>query len=120
MKNRIKEIRTRNGDTLKDLAKKINYDYSNLSKIERGVYNPSIDLVKKIADVYKVNLEYVLEMSLDSDCTASENEFIQDVYLESDELFEKYNFILDEKPATVEEMELVIQMIRKIREMIEK
>ncbi|AKR38903.1 helix-turn-helix transcriptional regulator [Bacillus cereus] len=119
MKNRIKEVRKKNGDTLKDLAKKINYDYSNLSKIERGFYTPSIDLLKRISVIYNVNLQYLIEMDLESDCTSSENLFMQDIYLDSDELFQKYNFILDGKQATVEEMELVIQIIRQIRKLID-
>ncbi|ARV91365.1 transcriptional regulator [Bacillus thuringiensis serovar roskildiensis] len=119
MKNRIKEVRKKNGDTLKDLAKKINYDYSNLSKIERGFYTPSIELLKRISIVYNVNLQYLIEMNLESKCTSNENLFIQDIYLDSDELFQKYNFILDGKQATVEEMELVIQIVRQIRKLID-
>ncbi|MEC2709746.1 helix-turn-helix transcriptional regulator [Bacillus thuringiensis] len=119
MKNRIKEVRKKNGDTLKDLAKKINYDYSNLSKIERGFYTPSIELLKRISVVYNVNLQYLIDMNLESECTRNENLFIEDIYLDSDELFLKYNFILDGKPATVEEMELVIQIVRQIRKLID-
>ncbi|WP_267378634.1 helix-turn-helix transcriptional regulator [Bacillus sp. GM_Baccil_2] len=119
MKNRIKEVRKKNGDTLKDLAKKINYDYSNLSKIERGFYTPSIELLKRISIVYNVNLQYLIEMNLESECTSNENLFIQDIYLDSDELFQKYNFILDGKQATAEEMELVIQIVRQIRKLID-
>ncbi|MBH0357698.1 helix-turn-helix transcriptional regulator [Bacillus toyonensis] len=119
MKNRIKEVRKKNGDTLKDLAKKINYDYSNLSKIERGFYTPSIELLKRISVIYNVNLQYLIEMNSESECTSNEKLFIQDIYLNSDELFQKYNFILDGKQATVEEMELVIQIIRQIRKLID-
>ena len=57
---RIKEIRTRFGDTLQNLAKKINYDYSNLSKVERGVYAPSLELLYKIARVYDINISELL------------------------------------------------------------
>ncbi|WP_410255766.1 helix-turn-helix domain-containing protein [Bacillus cereus] len=48
MNSKIKELRKKNGDTLKSLAEKINYDYSNLSKIERGIYTPSLTLLKKL------------------------------------------------------------------------
>ncbi|KXY83670.1 helix-turn-helix transcriptional regulator [Bacillus sp. FSL W7-1294] len=40
MRFKIKETRKKFGDTLQSLAKKVEYDYSNLSKIERGSINP--------------------------------------------------------------------------------
>lgn len=56
MRFRIKETRIKFGDTLQSLAEKINYNYSNLSKIERGVYTPTVDLLQKIATVYNVEI----------------------------------------------------------------
>lgn len=55
---KIREIRMRHGDTLEKLGEKIDFNYSNLSKIERGVREPSIELVKQIADLYEVPLSY--------------------------------------------------------------
>lgn len=52
MRTRIKEVRNQFGDTLQSLSQKIDYDYSNLSKIERGIYKPSLELLDKIATVY--------------------------------------------------------------------
>lgn len=49
---KIREIRKQKGDTLKELADKVQYDFSNLSKIERGQVKPSIKLLSKIADIY--------------------------------------------------------------------
>ncbi|MBF7150821.1 helix-turn-helix transcriptional regulator [Bacillus toyonensis] len=119
MEHKIKKIRKQHGDTLKELAKKINYDYSNLSKIERGIYAPSLNLMKKISNVYNVNLHSLLELDQDDD-TVNEKDFIHDISLDSKELLQKYNLILDGKPATQEELELVIQIIRKLRETLEK
>jgi transcriptional regulator with XRE-family HTH domain len=36
----------------------VNYDFSNLSKIERGIHEPSLPLLEKIAAVYNVGLDY--------------------------------------------------------------
>ncbi|MEK4841376.1 helix-turn-helix domain-containing protein [Bacillus sp. FSL L8-0152] len=120
MGHRIKEIRKNNGDTLKTLANKINYDYSNLSKIERGIYNPSLILLQKIASIYAVDIKYVLGIEQNDECSLDETQFIKDIDLNSTDLLKKYNLILDGKPATKGEVELVIQVIRKLRETLQK
>lgn len=56
--SKIREIRIKNNDTLKDLGKKLNFNYSNLSKIEREVRTPSIELIEEIAKLYDVPLSY--------------------------------------------------------------
>ena len=50
---KIKELRKKNKDTLKQLAEKVDYDYSNLSKVERGKYTASVELLKKITETAK-------------------------------------------------------------------
>ncbi|QIW22473.1 helix-turn-helix domain-containing protein [Bacillus thuringiensis] len=120
MEHKIKQIRKKHGDTLKELAKKINYDYSNLSKIERGIYDPSLNLLKKISNIYNVDLQCLLELDQNDYCPVDEKDFIHDISLNSKELLKKYNLILDGKPATPDELELIIQIIRKLRETLEK
>ncbi|EOO22984.1 hypothetical protein ICM_06207 [Bacillus cereus BAG1X2-3] len=120
MGHRIKEVRKKNGDTLKILAHKINYDYSNLSKIERGIYNPSLTLLEKIANIYAVDIKYLLGLEQKDECSVDENQFIKDIDLDSTDMLKKYNLILDGKPATKDEVELIIQVIRKLRETLQK
>ncbi|UYX52216.1 helix-turn-helix domain-containing protein [Bacillus thuringiensis] len=120
MGHRIKEVRKQNGDTLKTLAEKINYDYSNLSKIERGIYNPSLTLLQKISNIYTVDIEYLIGFEPKDNCLDDEKQFIRDINLNSRDLPKKYNLILDGKPASEDELELIIQVIRKLREAIEK
>lgn len=57
---KVKEIRKKYGDTLQSLSKKIDYDYSNLSKVGRGIYTPSLELLNKIAEVYQINITDLL------------------------------------------------------------
>ncbi|MCG7346403.1 helix-turn-helix domain-containing protein [Sporosarcina sp. ACRSL] len=52
---RIKQLRKGNKDTLKGLAEKINYDWSNLSKIERGKYGITAELLNDILEIYGVD-----------------------------------------------------------------
>ncbi|WP_078412195.1 helix-turn-helix domain-containing protein [Priestia abyssalis] len=109
---KIKEIRKKNGDTLKELAKKINYDYSNLSKIERGLYEPSLSLLQKIADVYNVNVSHFFN---GNNHTPEEISFVKNLDLSSKELNKKYDLLLDGKKISEPELELVIEIIRKLR-----
>lgn len=55
---KIRILRAENNDTLQGLSEKIEYDKSNLSKIERGKYDIPVDLLQKIIDVYKVDPRY--------------------------------------------------------------
>ncbi len=57
---RIREIRKKNKDTLEDLGKKIDFNYSNLSKIERGDRNPTLEILRSICEIYDVPLSYFL------------------------------------------------------------
>lgn len=58
---KIRQLRRDNKDTLKSLAEKIDYDYSNLSKAERGLYGVTPDLITKIMDAYDVPFSYFFE-----------------------------------------------------------
>ncbi|HDR7793650.1 TPA: helix-turn-helix transcriptional regulator [Bacillus luti] len=101
---------------MKSLAQKLNYDYSNLSKIERGIYTPSLTLLKKIANIYDVDMWYLLS---DEDEENNENEFLQDLDMDLKSLLLKYNITLDGKSVTEDEMEFIIHIIRQLRQAVE-
>lgn len=58
--NRLKELRKALNLTQKDVAAKLKskIDYSYIGKIEREEQNPSLKILKKIADAMSVDLEY--------------------------------------------------------------
>jgi transcriptional regulator with XRE-family HTH domain len=58
LNEKIRKVRKDHGDTLEELADKINYNFSNLSKVERGVYKPTIEMIEQICDVYDVPISY--------------------------------------------------------------
>ncbi|MBL4952070.1 helix-turn-helix transcriptional regulator [Neobacillus sp. YIM B02564] len=103
---KIRKLRKSHQDTLKELARKISYDYSNLSKVENGKYEPSLDLLKKITQVYQVSPLYFFEEM------EEEEELEQNEYTLTEE---KAPFVIDGIPVTEEEMNLAIQIIRFIR-----
>ena len=57
---RVKGLRKQNGMTLKELGEALEFNYSNLSKIERGIRKPNIELLEKMAEYFKVDISYFL------------------------------------------------------------
>lgn len=56
--NRIKKLRTLRGLTLKELGEEIDFNYSNLSKIERGQRKPTIEVIENLSSYFKVPISY--------------------------------------------------------------
>lgn len=109
---KMRKLRKEHNDTLKDLAQKIDYDYSNLSKMERGLYTPSIEILNKIIKIYGVSPTYFFG----DDFTASEGELLLEQALSPSDLKTKYSFVVDGVEATDEEIEQAIRLIRYFRE----
>ena len=57
---KIRDLRSEKGMTLGDLAEQINVSPSLISQLERGGVNPSISLLKLIADSFRVPLASLL------------------------------------------------------------
>lgn len=112
---KIKQLRKDNKDTLKSLAEKIDYDWSNLSKVERGVYVASVDLIKRIADIYDVNPNYFFV-----GLTDPESQLFKDENIELESLKNKYEFVKNSINATDEEIMEAILLIRQIRQIPDK
>ncbi|MCM3665552.1 helix-turn-helix domain-containing protein [Mesobacillus subterraneus] len=55
---KIRYLRTKNGHTLEELGNKLNFNFSNLSKIERGTRKPTLELLEDIAKIYDVPVSF--------------------------------------------------------------
>lgn len=55
---KIKDLRIAHDETLSELGSKINFNYSNLSKIERGERKPTIELLEQISRIYNVPISF--------------------------------------------------------------
>jgi transcriptional regulator with XRE-family HTH domain len=53
---KIRELRLKHKLSLQELGDKINFNYSNLSKIERGERKPTLELLENLAEFFNVNL----------------------------------------------------------------
>lgn len=109
---KIREVRKMHKDTLKELSEKINYDLSNLSKVERGKYAATVELLNKIIKVYKLSPTYFFG----NDFTKSESELLLEENLELSDLKDKYSFVVDGVSATDDEIIEAIRLIRYLRE----
>lgn len=57
----IKTLRKERGLQQKEVALEIDIDQSNYSKIENGKREPSIYVLKKLADLFGVTVDYIIE-----------------------------------------------------------
>ncbi len=59
MKNRLKELRARDGLTQSDLADRLDVSRQTVIAIENGRYDPSLPLAFKIADAFALRIEQI-------------------------------------------------------------
>lgn len=62
MQTRIKELRARDGLTQEELARKVNVRRETIVFLEKGKYNPSLQLAHAIAQVFNLPIEAVFIM----------------------------------------------------------
>lgn len=110
---KIKQIRKENKDSLKTLAAKLDHDWSNLGKMERGERAIPISLLVKIGEIYDVKASYFFE-----GFTESEGELLDDSdNMELKEVKEKYDFVRNmDTPVTDDEIIEAILLIRYLRQ----
>lgn len=60
---KIRYLRIRNNLTSKELSKALNISESSVSLIENGKRRPSLDIIIKIADYFKVTTDFLLGIS---------------------------------------------------------
>lgn len=56
MRNRIKELRARYNLTQEDLARKVGVRRETILSLEKGKYNPSLNLAYKVAGALKTTI----------------------------------------------------------------
>jgi len=57
MKNRLEELRTRNGWTQQELADRVEVSRQTIISLESGRYNPSILLAFRLARLFQMQIE---------------------------------------------------------------
>ena len=57
---RIKHIRKENNLTQEKLAEMLSISTEHLSRIETGSYRPSLSLIEKISDIFKIEEQFIM------------------------------------------------------------
>ncbi len=101
--DKIRELRKKNGHTLKELGMKIGLTYGALGKIERGEINATVDNLKKIADIYDVTVSYFIEDDIPQE--------LKDVGVK----WLAFAKDMENKNLTPEEIRAAVELIEKLR-----
>ena len=62
LKNRLKELRARDGLNQTDLAKKAGVSRQTISLLERDEYTPSVVIALKIAQIFNESVENIFRL----------------------------------------------------------
>jgi transcriptional regulator with XRE-family HTH domain len=84
LSNNLKSLRKKKGWSQTQLAEQIGSHLSHINRIETGKYNPSLDVVQKLANVFDVTIDYLIS---DTD------EDFKEVRIEDKELMERVKLI---------------------------
>jgi transcriptional regulator with XRE-family HTH domain len=98
--NRIRELRKLNNISANKLAISLGIDPSNISKIENGVSKPSLDLLMKICDYFKISMSDFFSDGVNTEIL-------------SDEIKE---LLYNSKSLTPKQLEAINSLIRAFKE----
>lgn len=96
--DKLKELRLKNNETQQELASKLNISFQSISKWEKGLNLPSIDLMKELAKHYDVSLDYLLDNEIEEVKKEYKEHFVEyhpvvnkassfSIFLEKDKLY---------------------------------
>ncbi|WP_275579798.1 helix-turn-helix domain-containing protein [Bacillus velezensis] len=63
----VKKLREERGMTQRDVSEMMGIDHSYLSKIERGVQNPSLNTIRRLSEFFGVEISLSSNVILDDD-----------------------------------------------------
>ena len=76
---RLKELRLKHGQSLQDVADSVGVSKTHIWALERGeTSNPSMELLKKLAEQFKVTLEYLAGTTDDTLADVTAQQFFRD------------------------------------------
>lgn len=106
---KINKLRLEKKLSMRELGEKLGVSHAHISKLEKGINGPSVDLLEKIAQFFDIDISYFFSKVEEGE----EIMYERDLSLES--LKDKYNLEIDGKSATEEEIEEMIKHIKLYR-----
>lgn len=114
LKDRLLELRKENKYNQQYIATFLSVSRSSYSGYETGNYEPGIDSLKKLAELYNVTIDYLLG-KIDLKLSAKELEFTENLELSNTELLKKYNLTVDGVELSEVEIATLINVIRSFK-----
>ena len=107
---KIKNLRTSKGLSQAELAEKIELSHGHITRLETGKFNPSIEVLKKIADLFDVTTDFLLNENVDN---------TYDNGIQNEPLSNKIKMISTLEPKQQEAIITIIDSMLKERRMKE-
>ena len=101
----LRKLRTDKNLTLRSVGEQLGYDYSYLAKVEKGKSQPSIDLLKQMAEFYNVEISYFFDNKI-SVPSELENIGVEWIALVND---------LKEQDLTPDDVKDILDVVNKLR-----
>lgn len=77
--SKVKALRAQVGMTQEELAKKINVTSGTIGMIETDNRKPSIDVLRKIATLFNVSTDFLLDIKRNEDDSLTTNPYIREI-----------------------------------------
>jgi len=106
---KIKTLRKKKGWSQAEFGRYLGIHGGHISRLETGMFNPSVDLLKKIADVFQVSADYLL----------SEHDEMSEVRLEDQIFAEKIQLLNTLEGKDKEVVMHIIDTILTKKKMVE-
>jgi len=112
MNNRIRELRIKHNLKQEELALHINTSQQTISRLERGEYVPTVDIIIDLANYFKVSVDYLLNLS-DSKYLYEEKVSIQKFCIEDCDFIKEYMILNEDNQITIR---LLIERLYSLQE----
>jgi len=116
---RISQLRDKRGWTQEQLAASLGISRAALSHYEKNRREPDTETLTKIADLFKVSIDYLVgrtelpQGAVDEDV----RQFLDELELSDAELLERFSLTIDGRKLTVDEARRFIAFVRAERAM---
>ena len=111
--NKLKELRKENQLSQEDIAKSLFIDQSKYNRIESGKLIPKIDLVKRLADFFKLNVEELIKESTSNNVHINNNKGVCGNYISIENYNESQEKMLEKLQNNLTEIQKLFELALK-------
>ncbi|GLI06371.1 MULTISPECIES: helix-turn-helix domain-containing protein [Paenibacillus] len=115
--NRIAALREKQGLTQEELSLKLDISRASLSHYEKNRREPDYDTLVKIANHFKVSIDYLLGRTQDPEMVLDQQvrQFVDSLELSDERILQHFTLTIDGKQLTPEEAKRFIAFVRAER-----